>query len=421
MKAKEKRGITLVALVVTIIVLIILAGISISLVLGENGILQKARDAKTQTDEEQIKERIKLAYHSALTGGEGTYTKDTLMEELKNEFETDYDVDDSGDDNWVLRAKDQTVIIPAGIKAKTAKFVDNLVYKIHSFPFSTITKIERTTSEPNEQFKKEDNIVSAENSDFLIYMWEKNNILYWYSEIEKPELPENCKNLLMSFTQLENASGITDWNARNVIDMSGMFGHCSNLKTLDISSWNTGNVTDMSMLFIGCSKLQSIDLSNWNTNNVTNLSQMFAGCSKLQSANLSNWSTNNVTDLSLMFQDCTILQSVNIANLNTNNVVSMAQMFNQCKELTNLNLSGWNTNNVTNMHWMFLNCQKLQKIVVSSNFIVDNVTNSEMMFGGCYTLVGENGTTYNDSDNSGIDKTMAHIDVEGNPGYFSSN
>ena len=43
---KSNGGITLVALVVTIIVLIILAGVSISLVLGNNGIIKKAREAK---------------------------------------------------------------------------------------------------------------------------------------------------------------------------------------------------------------------------------------------------------------------------------------------------------------------------------------------------------------------------------------
>lgn len=40
---KEQKGITLVALVVTIIVLIILAGVSIALVLGDNGIITRAR------------------------------------------------------------------------------------------------------------------------------------------------------------------------------------------------------------------------------------------------------------------------------------------------------------------------------------------------------------------------------------------
>ena len=41
---KQHKGITLVALVVTIIVLIILAGVSISLVLGNNGLVTKAKE-----------------------------------------------------------------------------------------------------------------------------------------------------------------------------------------------------------------------------------------------------------------------------------------------------------------------------------------------------------------------------------------
>lgn len=44
---KKERGITLVALVVTIVVLLILAGVAISLVLGDNGIINKAKAAKT--------------------------------------------------------------------------------------------------------------------------------------------------------------------------------------------------------------------------------------------------------------------------------------------------------------------------------------------------------------------------------------
>ena len=43
---KGQKGITLVALVVTIIVLIILAGVSIALVLGDNGIVTKAKEGK---------------------------------------------------------------------------------------------------------------------------------------------------------------------------------------------------------------------------------------------------------------------------------------------------------------------------------------------------------------------------------------
>ncbi len=51
MKTKEMKGITLVALVVTIVVLLILAGVSINLVLGNNGIIDKAKEAQRKSAE----------------------------------------------------------------------------------------------------------------------------------------------------------------------------------------------------------------------------------------------------------------------------------------------------------------------------------------------------------------------------------
>ena len=51
---KTNNGITLIALVVTIVVLLILAGISISMVLGNNGLITKAKDAKTKTEQDQV-------------------------------------------------------------------------------------------------------------------------------------------------------------------------------------------------------------------------------------------------------------------------------------------------------------------------------------------------------------------------------
>ena len=46
----ENRGITLIALVITIIVLLILAGVSIAMLTGENGILTQAQKAKEETE-----------------------------------------------------------------------------------------------------------------------------------------------------------------------------------------------------------------------------------------------------------------------------------------------------------------------------------------------------------------------------------
>lgn len=56
----NSKGITLIALVITIIVLIILAGISINLVLGDNGIVTKAKSAKQLQEQAQLNEQIAL-------------------------------------------------------------------------------------------------------------------------------------------------------------------------------------------------------------------------------------------------------------------------------------------------------------------------------------------------------------------------
>ena len=60
MKNKKERGITLIALVVTIIVLIILAGVSINLVFGNLGIVTKAKEAKRMQEQAELNEQIAL-------------------------------------------------------------------------------------------------------------------------------------------------------------------------------------------------------------------------------------------------------------------------------------------------------------------------------------------------------------------------
>ena len=57
----QEKGITLIALVVTIIVLLILAGISISMLTGQNGILNRASEAKQNTGTAQTEELVKLS------------------------------------------------------------------------------------------------------------------------------------------------------------------------------------------------------------------------------------------------------------------------------------------------------------------------------------------------------------------------
>ena len=57
---ENNRGITLIALVMTIIVLLILAGVTIAMLTGENGLIKRAETAKEETLIAQYKERINL-------------------------------------------------------------------------------------------------------------------------------------------------------------------------------------------------------------------------------------------------------------------------------------------------------------------------------------------------------------------------
>ena len=58
LQKKDEKGITLIALVITIIVLIILAGIAISMTIGDNGIFAKAKEAKRLQITAEAKEKI---------------------------------------------------------------------------------------------------------------------------------------------------------------------------------------------------------------------------------------------------------------------------------------------------------------------------------------------------------------------------
>ena len=58
---RSQKGITLIALVITIIVLLILAGVSIAMLTGQNGILTRADDSKIATVEGQVRDAVAIA------------------------------------------------------------------------------------------------------------------------------------------------------------------------------------------------------------------------------------------------------------------------------------------------------------------------------------------------------------------------
>jgi len=128
--------------------------------------------------------------------------------------------------------------------------------------------------------------------------------------------------------------------------------------------------------------------------------------------------TSEVTNMNWMFLKCSKLTSVDVSHFNTSKVTSMYSMFNSCTGLTSLDLSSFNTSKVAVMYRMFYNSTNLRTIYVGNGWSTAAVYGSTEMFNYCTSLVGGQGTTWNDSNPK--DKTYAHIDGgPSNPGYFT--
>ena len=94
---RKNKGITLIALVITIIVLLILAGVTIATLTGDNGILTKATEAKEETRAAEVEERVNLWKSekeiSNYTNGD-IKKENELLEEMKKKgilFEEEID------------------------------------------------------------------------------------------------------------------------------------------------------------------------------------------------------------------------------------------------------------------------------------------------------------------------------------------
>ena len=123
MKQKNKRlekGITLIALVITIIVLLILAGVTISMLTGDNGILKQATSAKDTTDKSEFEEQVKLAVMASKVNDKGAIDLTTLEAEIGKIKGTE--ITKNGTENnlpWTVKKGSYEVTITAEGTIKT--------------------------------------------------------------------------------------------------------------------------------------------------------------------------------------------------------------------------------------------------------------------------------------------------------------
>ena len=120
-KLKNKKGITLIALVVTIVVLLILAGVSISLILDNNGIIQKSKDAKREYGQARENEQADLNNISTWIEKE-TENNEPEIVEPENINDWEYIEEEDGTITITQYSGNETeIIIPNYINGKAVK------------------------------------------------------------------------------------------------------------------------------------------------------------------------------------------------------------------------------------------------------------------------------------------------------------
>ena len=386
-KIKQEKGITLIALVITIVVLLILAGVSLNAIFSENGIINRAKDAQNKMDQ---------ATQNDMTGlNELDKLISSLTDKTTEEAVPKIAMFDTG-----KKVRDKMYnLMPEGTIGKDSNYSCNV----------SIDAIEKYNGVPDLTKMAESNIVSLGESSFPIYMWAEksgkteirnpvgmkgltaegdNNSskkvetgkIYWWSESDSVYLNPDSAQMFAGLPYLTNIDGLKDMKTDYVVDMSDMFFSIgTQLSNIDaLSGWNTSKVENMSGMFAGNNELTDIEgLKKWNTSNVTDMHNMFGdgdsgGCAFTNLSAISNWNVKNVTNMTGIFFNCIKLEDVS-AILNWNITEIAQSMFLSCSNLKTITIPS----TITKISNAFAGCANLTKVKI----LVTDATKFEVRSG----------------------------------------
>ena len=320
-----QKGITLIALVVTIVVILILAGVSISMLSGDDGIIISAEKAKEETDNKGVQEQVELMTSEYImqknTGGEDSIKKYYQTQASKGEISS---IRENNDNTYTITKDGYEVKIDKN--GKTIKINEK-----EKVPVTDIWyKIDGTT-------------LHLSNSDLGGYTKHDESLSYpeWAGTVSNPSdvtkvtfenvvAPTSTKQWFQYMESLTEIEKLENFNTSNTTNMSGMFIQCTSLLSLDLSSFDTSNVTDMSFMFGADTKtmnIQSLNISSFDTSKVTDMMAMFSQCRRLNYIDLNNFNTKNVKNMRMMFIGCRDLKELDLSSFDTGNVSTSAFMF----------------------------------------------------------------------------------------------
>ncbi len=188
MKIKQTKGITLIALVITIIILLILAGVTITMLTGDNGILKQATNARETNSKAEFEEKVKLAVIASRVNDTANIDLKILDEEINKISGTT--ITKSADDNlpWTVKKGSYEVTITADgtITTNTTGKDDGKKDEDTKIDYGTKTPAEdkRTVIEQATAAKPEESTIdSTTNENTGIVMIDSNDNEWVWVEV----------------------------------------------------------------------------------------------------------------------------------------------------------------------------------------------------------------------------------------------
>ena len=356
-KLNKQNGITLIALIITIIVMLILVAVTISMAIN-GGLFEKAGKA-TKDTKDAMNEEQALANGQIIIDGK-TYA--SIDEYFNGTSVAMFDTGTNVITKIHTLAKDGEIMFDSSAGANLSI---NEIKEYEGTP--DLTKMTEANivswSDGYKAFEQEPdkykNIVPEGYELCPIYMWfeenegtEKRNVLgtlgtygnipdhdvktgtiYWWSESKNVYMNPDSSNMFSYLPYLTNISGLQKLKTTYVTNMNSIFlWSTQNLQNVNaLKDWDTTNVENMEWLLYSWNmndrRLDINGLKNWNTSNVKNMSRMFGGTGIEDSEVLKNWNTSKVTNMSYMFGDGDVggrLKNLDgISNWNVSNVTNM--------------------------------------------------------------------------------------------------
>lgn len=337
-------GVTLFAVTITIIVLLILTGVTSSIILSQNEILDNAMTARKESTIVEEMEQVDIAY-SATTIRQTSRTTITDADALKLQEEllkisdgitVTVDIDEDGNKGFLVEFQktghyyfienNEVRIATEGIFSNDITPVYAILYSDGDLRFNTTGKIDETkTAAGITVITQTENIsqINYTTSPLGTYPSSVTSVTF-----EEKIIPQYTSHWFHYCTNLKKINNIEKLHTQHVTDMGYMFYLCNNLEALDLSSFNTSNVTSMDVMFAHCQSLTELDLSNFDTTNVQSMSQMFYGCINLNKLNLATWNTSKVKTVDSMFEECINLITLDLRSFDIINIENYTSMFN---------------------------------------------------------------------------------------------